>query len=124
MFTPPLIAIVDDDEDIRDAFSNLLLAMGYSCQAFEGADAFLKACTLCSFDCLITDIRMPGISGLELLQRVKSIGANMPIIVISSVSDPAVRLQALALGARDYIHKPITDEVLLKSLQTALPFWR
>ena len=122
MFTPPLIAIVDDDEDIRDAFSNLLLAMGYSCQAFGSAHAFLEAFALDHFDCLITDIRMPGISGLELLQRVKAIGTEMPIIVISSVSDPAVRLQALALGAKDYIHKPITDEALLKSLQTALPF--
>lgn len=121
MSSPPVIAIVDDDEDIRDAFSNLLQALGYSCQAFDGARAFLKANSPGRFDCLITDIRMPSISGLELIQHLKAAGEALPVIVITSVSDPAVRRQALAFGALAYLQKPITDEALLESLRTALP---
>ena len=82
MFNPPVIAVVDDEEAIRDALSDLLLVMGYTCHVFDRAETFLAADTPDRFDCLITDIRMPGISGLELLQRLKAQGSTMPVTPI------------------------------------------
>ncbi len=121
MFNPPVIAVVDDEEDIRDALSDLLLVMGYSCQTFDRAEAFLAAHTPNRFDCLITDIRMPGMSGLELLERLRADGSTLPVIVVTSFDDPLTRTRALASGADAYLTKPVTDDVLLQSLKTALP---
>jgi FixJ family two-component response regulator len=118
---PPVIAIVDDDEAIREAFSDLLHVMGCSCQVFDRAEAFLAADGPNRFDCLITDIRMPGISGLELLERLKAMGSTIPMIVVTSFDDPLSRSRALASGAHAYLTKPVTDDVLLQSLKTALP---
>jgi FixJ family two-component response regulator len=121
LFNPPVIAVVDDEEAIRDALSDLLLVMGYSCQTFDRADAFLAAHRPNRIDCLITDIRMPGMSGLGLLQRLKAAGSTMPVIVMTSFDDPLIRSRALASGAHAYLTKPVTDDVLLQSLKTALP---
>jgi two-component system, LuxR family, response regulator FixJ len=121
LFNPPVIAVVDDEEAIRDALSDLLLVMGYSCQAFDRAETFLAADAPGRFDCLITDIRMPGMSGLDLLQHLKAAGSTMPMIVVTSLNDPATQSRALASGAHAYLTKPVTDEVLLQSLKTALP---
>ena len=121
MFNSPVIAVVDDEEAIRDALSDLLLVMGYSCHVFDRAESFLAADAPDRFDCLITDIRMPGISGLELLQRLKAAGSTMPVIVVTSVTDPSTRSRALEGGAHAYLTKPVTDEVLLQSLKSALP---
>ena len=120
MLNPSVIAVVDDDEDIRDALSDLLFAMGYNCKAFDGAEAFLAADATGRFDCLITDIRMPGMSGLELLQQLQAAGSTMPVIVVTSVTDPVTRSRALASGAHAYLTKPVTDDILLQSLGTAL----
>ncbi|MBO1908830.1 response regulator [Microvirga sp. 3-52] len=121
MFNPPVIAVVDDEEAIRDALSDLLLVMGYSCQTFDRAEAFLAAHTPDRFDCLITDIRMPGMSGLDLLQHLEAAGSTMPVIVVTSMTDSVTRSRALASGAHAYLTKPVTDEALLQSLTTALP---
>jgi two-component system, LuxR family, response regulator FixJ len=121
VFNPPVIAVVDDEEAIRDALSDLLLVMGYTCQTFDRAEAFLAADAPGRFDCLITDIRMPGISGLELLDRLKEAGSTMPVVVVTSMTDPVTRRRALEGGAHAYLTKPVTDDVLLQSLKTALP---
>jgi two-component system, LuxR family, response regulator FixJ len=121
LFNPPVVAVVDDDEDIRDALSDLLLVMGYSCQAFDRAETFLAAHAPDRFDCLITDIRMPGMSGLELLQHLEAAGSTMPVIVVTSMTDPVTRSRALASGAHAYLTKPVTDDVLLQSLRSAMP---
>jgi len=121
LYNPPVIAVVDDEEAIRDALSDLLLVMGYSCQAFDRAEAFLAAHTSNRFDCLITDIRMPGISGLELLERLRAAGSTLPVIVVTSFDDPLIRSRAFESGAHAYLTKPVTDDVLLQSLKTALP---
>jgi two-component system, LuxR family, response regulator FixJ len=121
LFNPPVVAVVDDDEDIRDALSDLLLVMGYSCQAFDRAETFLAAHAPDRFDCLITDIRMPGMSGLDLLQHLEAAGSTMPVIVVTSMTDPVTRSRALASGAHAYLTKPVTDDVLLQSLKTAMP---
>ena len=121
MYNPPVIAVVDDEEAIRDALSDLLLVMGFSCQAFERAEAFLAANEPGSFDCLITDIRMPGMNGLEMLQHLQAAGSTLPVIVVTSMADPATQARALESGAVAYLTKPVTDEVLLQSLRIALP---
>jgi two-component system, LuxR family, response regulator FixJ len=121
LFNPPVIAVVDDEEAIRDALADLLLVMGYSCQTFDRAEAFLAAHTPNRFDCLITDIRMPGMSGLELLERLRADGSTLPVIVVTSFDDPLIRNRAIESGAHAYLTKPVTDDVLLQSLKTALP---
>jgi len=121
LFNPPTIAVVDDEEAIRDALSDLFLVMGYSCQTFDRAEAFLAAHTPNRFDCLITDIRMPGMSGLELLERLRAAGSTMPVIVVTSFDDPLIRSRAIESGAHAYLTKPVSDDVLLQSLKTALP---
>jgi FixJ family two-component response regulator len=118
---PPVIAIVDDDEAIREAFSELLDVMGCSCQVFDRAEAFLAAHAPGRFDCLITDVRMPGIGGIELLERLKAMGSTMPMIVVTSFDDPVSRSRALESGAHAYLTKPVNDNVLLQHLKTALP---
>jgi FixJ family two-component response regulator len=118
---PPVIAVVDDDEAIRDAFSELLQVMGCSCQVFDRAEAFLAVDAPGRFDCLITDIRMPGLTGIELLQRLRAMGSTMPVIIVTSFDDPVSRSRAFESGAHAYLTKPVNDDVLLERLKTALP---
>lgn len=120
MPNPPVIAIVDDDEAMRDALAEFLQALALPSRTFHGAEAFLAAYAPGSFDCLITDIRMPGISGLELQQRLKSLGSTMPVIIVTSVADPLIRARALENGALAYLSKPIGDKVLIRHLMAAL----
>lgn len=120
MSSVPLIAIVDDDEAIREALSDLLLVEGYACQAFDGASSFLSQYEGRSFGCLITDMRMPGMSGLELLEHLHRLGSAMPVIVLTSVIDEQCRQQSLGLGARAWLFKPVADNVLLGALKDAL----
>lgn len=118
--SPPVIAVVDDDEAMRDALSEFLQELDLSCRIFDGAESFLAAYTPGSFDCLITDIRMPGMNGLELQQRLKSLGSTMPIIFVTSSTDPAIHSRALKDGALAYLRKPANDEALIRHLMVAL----
>lgn len=120
MPNPPVIAVVDDDEAMREALSELLQALALPCRTFDGAEAFLSAYAPGSFDCLITDVRMPGISGLELQQKLKSLGSTIPVIIITSAADPLIRSRALKDGALAYLNKPVNDEVLIRHLMGAL----
>ncbi|MCO6416526.1 response regulator [Siccirubricoccus sp. KC 17139] len=115
----PLVAVVDDDETIREALSDLLRALGLECRSFHQAEAFLAAYFPGRFDGLITDIRMPGIGGLELLRRIKVLAPPMPVIVITSFADPAIHRAAMDHGALASITKPLTSDdliLLLKAL--------
>lgn len=116
----PVIAIVDDDEAIRDALSDLLLVEGFACSAFDGAAPFLAQYGHRGFDCLITDMRMPGMSGLELLEHLHGLGSTLPVIVLTSVIDEQSRGQSHELGARAWLTKPVADKVLLNELKNAL----
>jgi two-component system response regulator FixJ len=117
---PPVIAVVDDDEGMREAISELLEVLALSCRTFDGAEAFLAAYAPAAFDCLITDIRMPGINGLELQQKLNELGSTMPVIVVTSSIDPLIRSRALKGGALAYLSKPVNDEVLIRHLMAAL----
>lgn len=115
-----IVAIVDDDEAIRDALSDLLMVEGFACHAFDGGAAFLAEFGHQTFDCLITDVRMPGMTGLELLEHLQALDSSLPVIVLTSVADEQSRARALALGARAWLAKPVADNVLLNELNRAI----
>lgn len=116
----PFVAVVDDDESIREALCELLMVAGLACATFDSAPAFLTNGTAARFDGLITDIRMPGMSGLELLDRLRITAPRLPAVVLTSVTDERDRLRALELGACSWLTKPVADDVLLDHLKLAL----
>jgi two-component system response regulator FixJ len=116
----PLVAIVDDDDDMREALSDLLLVMGLSCRIFDRAEALLMAYEPGLFDCVITDVRMPGINGLDLLRRLRGIEPPVPVIIVTSDTDPRTRTLALESGAHGFLTKPLEDQALLRHLRSAL----
>ena len=116
----PTVAIVDDDEAVREALGDLLMVSGLTCHAFAGAAPFLAARTECRFDCLVTDIRMPGMTGIELVERLHDEGAELPVIILSSVLDRQARTHALSLGVHAWLTKPVSDEQLLGAIATAI----
>jgi FixJ family two-component response regulator len=115
-----LVAVVDDDDDVREALSDLLLVLGLSCRTFDRAEALLAAYRPGVFDCVITDVRMPGISGLDLLRRLRSLDSPVPVIVITSDTNPKTRSQAFEAGAHACLTKPVEDDMLLDHLMSAL----
>ena len=116
----PTVAIVDDDEAVREALGDLLMVSGLACHCFEGAAAFLAARKTRHYDCLITDIRMPEMSGIDLIERLRDEDCGLPVVVLSSVLDEQTRSHALALGAVAWLTKPVTDERLLGALSDAI----
>lgn len=120
MSNASLIAIVDDDEAIREALSDLLQVMGFPWRSFSNAESFLAAHAPARFSCVIADVKMPGMSGLELQRRLRVLDASIPVIIITSNTDPAARASALQDGAHAYLNKPVADEMLLLHLQAAL----
>jgi len=116
----PLVAVVDDDEAIREALCDLMMVTGLACSTFDSAPAFLNDNSPTEVDCLITDVRMPGMSGIDLLERMRAGGSNLPVIVLTSVLDAGARAKALELGAQAWLTKPVADEALLDQLKSAI----
>lgn len=114
------VAIVDDDELIRNSIADLLMSSGIAAQIFASAEEFLAACEEHTFACLVTDIRMPGMTGLELQKKMAADQCWMPIIFITALGDTQLRAQALRNGAVEFLLKPIDDRVLLNSVEAAL----
>jgi FixJ family two-component response regulator len=117
---PRLVAILDDDELMRGALQGLLKAVGLPAQAFRSAEEFLKSEQRQQIACLIADIRMPGMSGLELQAKLKNERCRIPIIFVTAHGDEKMRMQALRAGAVEFLAKPFDDEVLLESVRAAL----
>ena len=115
-----LVAIVDDDDLMRGALQGLLKAVGLPARAFASAEEFLNSGQQHQIACLITDIRMPGISGLELQTKLNTEGCRIPIIFITGHGDERLRMQALRAGAVEFMAKPFNDEALLESVRAAL----
>ena len=116
----PIVAVVDDDEAVREALSDLLLVLGLACRTFDRAEAFMAEYDPNHFDCLITDVSMPGRSGLELQERLRELGSPMPVIIITADTRPATRERALSGGAVACLTKPINDDVLFRHLKSVL----
>jgi FixJ family two-component response regulator len=120
MAEAPVIAIVDDDALIRETLKDLLDSAGYASVVFASAQGFLKSKRLARFACLITDMRMPGTTGLELHQRLVAAGRAIPTILITAYPDEAVRARAARAGILCYLPKPVTSEALLACVDAAL----
>jgi FixJ family two-component response regulator len=117
---PPVIAIVDDDEAVREALFDLLQVEGLAARTFETASAFLEDPESGAFDCLITDVRMPDMDGIELQQRLRARGSPMPVIFITSLADETARARSMREGATAWLVKPVSDEDLLVRLRQTL----
>jgi FixJ family two-component response regulator len=115
-----LVAIVDDDDLMRSALGGLLKAVGLPAQEFSSAEEFLNSGQHHQIGCLIADIRMPGISGLELQAKLNADRCRIPIIFITAHGDEKMRMQALRAGAVEFLAKPFDDEALLVSVRAAL----
>src|ERR1700675_4803958 len=115
-----LIAIVDDDVSMRGALHGLLKAVGLPAIAFASAEEFLKSGQQYQTACLIADIRMPGMSGLDLQDELNAEHCRIPTIFITAHGDTKMRMQALRAGAVEFLSKPFDDEVLLESVRAAL----
>ena len=116
----PVVAIVEDNEAVREALSDLLQVLNISTGAFDRAEAFLAEFAPGRFDCLITDVRMPGVDGLELQRRLRALGSSMPVIFVTSDGDPATKDRALDEGAHAVLTKPVSDDALIRCLKIAL----
>jgi FixJ family two-component response regulator len=115
------ISVVDDDESVRESLQGLLQAMGYGVETFCCADEFLESDCLERTDCLILDVRMPGMRGPELQRTLVQRGNGVPIVFITAHGDEEVRLQVLADGAVDCLLKPFSEDALLTAIRAALP---
>ena len=115
-----LVAILDDDDSVRSALQGLLKAVELPAQAFATAEEFLQSGQQHQIACLIADIRMPGMSGLELQAKLKAERCRIPIIFITAHGDEKMRMQALRAGAVEFMAKPFNDEALLESVRAAL----
>ena len=118
--TDDVVYVVDDDDALRDSLSFLLSSAGINAQTFDSAAAFLTALPRNGRGCVITDVRMPGMSGIDLLRELKSKASPLPVIVITGHGDVPLAVEAMKLGAADFIEKPFDDEVLLSSVRNAL----
>jgi FixJ family two-component response regulator len=116
----PLIAVVDDDEAIRDAVQSLIRSVGLRAAVFASAEDFWHAGPLQATACLIVDVRMPRMSGLELQRQLVTAHWPIPIIFITAHSDEATRARVLRAGAVALLDKPFSDEVLLRAVHTAM----
>jgi len=117
---PSLIAIVDDDKAVRDALSNLLESSGFGAEAFGSSEEFLQSQHFDKTVCLILDVRLPGLSGLELQSRLPEEKRTIPIIYITAHADERVRQQALGAGAVAFLYKPFNAEALLGAVRSGL----
>jgi FixJ family two-component response regulator len=115
-----MIAIVDDDDSLRVALQGLLKATGFSAEAYASAEEFLKSGQQPQTGCLITDIRMPGMSGLELQAKLNAERYRIPIIFLTAHGDEKMRMQALRAGAVEFLAKPFDAEALLDNVRAAL----
>ena len=116
----PLIAIVDDDELARDGMRELVESLGYAAATFTSAEHFLKSAVISQVTCLITDLQMPGQSGLELQEALRSRGYQMPVILITAYPNDKDRTRALNNGAIDFLSKPFDDRWLMECLTDAI----
>jgi FixJ family two-component response regulator len=115
-----IVSVIDDDESCRTALKEMLRSAGLSALVFASAEDFLKSGQQRQTGCLITDIRMPGMSGLELQAKLNADRCRIPTIFITAHGDEKMRMQALRAGAVEFLAKPFDDETLLERVRTAL----
>lgn len=120
MCSLPLISVVDDDDSVRESLRALVRSAGFAAQVFASAEEFLNSDHLHQTHCLILDVRLPGMNGLELKRHLTASRREIPIIFITANGDETARTRALRDGALEYLFKPFNDEVLLTAIQSTL----
>lgn len=120
MASNDIIHVIDDDADVRQSLAFLLTTAGLTVRVHESANAFLKILAEVQEGCIVTDVRMPGIDGIELQRRLIAGGVRLPVIVMTGHGDIALAVEAMKAGAIDFIEKPFDDEVLIAAIKTAL----
>jgi two-component system response regulator FixJ len=114
------VYVIDDDDAMRDSLDFLLDAAGFEVRLFEGAQNFLTALPGLDFGCVVSDVRMPGIDGIELLTRMKAGGSKFPILIMTGHGDVPLAVAAMKQGAADFLEKPFEDERLVAMIETAI----
>src|ERR1700752_4546105 len=120
MVSPSVVSVVDDDESVRESLPDLLRELGYSAQAFSSAEEFLASDYVGRTRCLILDIAMPGMSGLDLQRELTLRREEIPIVFVTAQRDETVRQRLLERGAIECLFKPFSEAALLKALHAAL----
>ena len=120
MRNPPLISVVDDDDSVRESLRRLIRSVGFAVQVFPSAEEFLNSDQLQNTSCLLLDVRLPGMNGLELQQKLSANRCEIPIIFITAHGDDAARVRALKDGALEYLFKPFSEEALLNAINLSL----
>jgi two-component system response regulator FixJ len=118
-----LVHVIDDDAALRDSLSFLLGTARLDVKAYESAEAFLSALPGVNSGCIITDVRMPNMSGVDLLRKLNELQIALPVIVITGHGDVQLAVEAMKIGAADFIEKPFDDEMLLNAVRAALARW-
>ncbi len=116
----PIIYVIDDDDAVRQSLEFLLRTAGVTVRGFESAKAFLEVLPQIRSGCIITDVRMPDITGIDLLRHVKEFNPDLPVIVITGHGDISLAVDAMKLGAVDFLEKPFDDDQLLVAVRSAL----
>jgi len=115
-----IIYVIDDDDAVRQSLEFLLKTAGITVRGFESAKAFLEILPEIHSGCIITDVRMPEVTGIDLLRRVKELELDIPVIVITGHGDVALAVEAMKIGAVDFLEKPFDDDLLLAAVRSAL----
>ncbi len=115
-----IVHVIDDDDALRESLTFLLRAAKIEVESYSSAAAFLDALPSANLSCVITDVRMPGLSGIDLLKRLEELKIGIPVIVVTGHGDVPLAVEAMKHGAIDFMEKPFDDEVLLASVQSAL----
>ena len=117
-----VISVVDDDESVRKSLQRLLRSMGYAVRTYPCALDFLHQGALHDHGCVIMDVRMPEMNGLDLQKRLSDCGVSLPVIFITAYEDPGVRAQAMQAGAVAFLQKPFSDGLLIDSIKSAFNY--
>src|SRR6187200_619109 len=120
MTTRSLVSVVDDDESVRESLPDMLRQFGFTAAAFSSAEEFLASDVIARTNCLILDVKMPGMSGPDLQRELTTLGQPIPIVFITASGDAAVRARLLSDGAVECLFKPFSETALLDALQSAL----
>jgi FixJ family two-component response regulator len=120
MDEPPTVYVVDDDDAVRESLRYLIEAINLRVRTFGSAKEFLDGCDPDAAGCLVLDVRMPGMSGLELQERLSDNGIHLPVIIITAHGDVPMAVRAMKRGAADFIEKPFNDQLLLDRIQKAI----
>ena len=115
-----VVHIIDDDEALRESLAFLLRTAQVEVESYASAGGFLETLPNARLSCIITDVRMPGMSGIDLLRRLRELKIEVPVIVITGHGDVPLAVEAMKVGAADFLEKPFDDEVLLASVRSAL----